>query len=67
MHLALLGGVCGDFEICFFLRAVSPLKMAKSTWVPKKVPTWEGKVPEQKQKQFWKLCAKLHSLGTCKI
>ena len=52
MHLALLGGFYGDFEIWFFLRAVSHLKMTKSTLVQKKVPTWEGKVLERKQKQF---------------
>ena len=32
-----------------------------------KIPTWEGMVLQQKQKQFWKLPAKLHNLGTCKV
>ena len=29
---------------------------------PKKVPTWEGKVVEQKQKQFWNLWTKWNNL-----
>ena len=32
-----------------------------------KVPTWEGKVVEQKQKQFWKPWGKWQNMGACKI
>ena len=38
-----------------------------SHWSRKKVPTWEGKVVEQKQKQFWKPWGKWQNLGACKI
>ena len=48
-----------------FLRAVSPLKMTKSTWVQKKVPTWEGKVPERKQKQFWNQWSSGNNMAAC--
>ena len=34
---------------------------------PKKVPTWEGKVVEQKQKQFWNQWSNCNNLGACKI
>ena len=46
----------GVEHVCFMrlarFGAVSHLKITKSTWVQKKVPTWEGKVLERKQKQF---------------
>ena len=32
---------------------------------PKKVPTWEGKVVEQKQKQFWNQWSNGNNLGAC--
>ena len=32
-----------------------------------KVPTWEGKVVERKQKQFWNQWTKKHNLEACKI
>ena len=38
-----------------------------SHWSRKKVPTWEGKVVEQKQKQFWKPWGKWQNMGACKI
>ena len=38
-----------------------------SHWSQKKVPTWEGKVVEQKQKQFWNQWTKWQNLGICKI
>ena len=34
---------------------------------PKKVPTWEGKVVEQKQKQFWNQWSNGNNLGACPI
>ena len=33
----------------------------------KKLPTWEGKVLEQKQKQLWNQWAKCNNLATCQI
>ena len=38
-----------------------------SHWSRKIVPTWEGKVAEQKQKQFWNQWTKWQNLGACKI
>ena len=38
-----------------------------SHWSRKIVPTWEGKVAEQKQKQFWKPWGKWQNMGACKI
>ena len=35
--------------------------------IQKKVPTWEGKVVEQKQKQFWNQWNNGNNLGACKI
>ena len=32
---------------------------------PKKLPTWEGKVVEQKQKQFWNQWSNGNNLGAC--
>ena len=38
-----------------------------SHWSRKKVPTWEGKVVEQKQKQFWNQWTKWQNLLACKM
>ena len=38
-----------------------------SHWSRKIVPTWEGKVEEQKQRQFWNQWTKWQNLGACKI
>ena len=38
-----------------------------SHWSRKIVPTWEGKVVEQKQKQFWNQWTRWQNLGICKI
>ena len=35
--------------------------------VGKKVPTWEGKVLERKQKRFWNLWRNCNTLGACKL
>ena len=48
-----------------FYMPFPPLRWPNRLGCKKKVPTWEGMVLQQKQKQFWKLCAKLHNLETC--
>ena len=46
----------------------SPLYLQCKTWSRwPKVPTWEGKVVEQKQKQMWNQWTTEHALGACKI
>ena len=47
--------------------AFGPFPIEIPIEVVKKVPTCEGKVVEQKQKQFWNQCTKEQNLGAAKF